>query len=218
MAANTRSAATREVSVRPCQISGSPHAPSQQSTSMQRQPCRSTRSYMRASEAEVNWSPVRCSGRRISLCRERNNHCTWPSLRRSGVALLGAAAVSPASCSLLIVKTYGAVSVAFSEAASTASALISAGMGSPCKLCHNPPSCDNGINRPSEGASEGASSGTLPPPASAKGASRCRISAMARTGNLRDSSTHQCKSYKVNISRAAAEAWRCRRAHVGTYA
>eukprot|EP00964_Phaeocystis_antarctica_P107469 scaffold72180_cov36-Phaeocystis_antarctica.AAC.1 len=120
------------------------------------------------------------------------------------------------SCSLLIVKTYGAVSVAFSEAAGAASALISAGMGSFCTLCHKPPSCDNGTHRPSEGASEGTSNGTLPPPASAKGASRCRISAMACTGNLRDSSTHQCKSSKVNIS--AAEVWRCRRAHVCTYA
>ena len=48
-----------EVIVRPCLTSGSPSAPSQQSISRQRQPIRSCTSYMRTSEFERNWSPVR---------------------------------------------------------------------------------------------------------------------------------------------------------------
>ena len=59
IAANTDSAEMRDVSVWPCSTSGSPPAPSQQSTSMQRHPCSSTRSYMPASDADVSWPPVR---------------------------------------------------------------------------------------------------------------------------------------------------------------
>mmetsp|Transcript_64853 Transcript_64853/g.177852 ORF Transcript_64853/g.177852 Transcript_64853/m.177852 type:complete len:226 (-) Transcript_64853:8-685(-) len=47
------------VSVWPCLMMGSPSEPSQQSSSMQRQPCSSTRRYMPVSERDQSWWPSR---------------------------------------------------------------------------------------------------------------------------------------------------------------
>ena len=49
----------KSLAVRPCLIVGSPSRPSQQSSSRQRPPISSTRSYISTDEYDLSWSPVR---------------------------------------------------------------------------------------------------------------------------------------------------------------